>query len=72
VERVERRDATTATKLFAHAALRPTTFGKAYTATRQQHTTWSEYYRQVSAALGKEAQLICLAMHALRFSLVST
>jgi hypothetical protein len=47
-------------KLFAHAALRPTTFGKAdvYNATRQHHTTWSEYYRQVSAALGKAAQLI--------------
>jgi nucleoside-diphosphate-sugar epimerase len=45
-------------KLFAHAALRPATFGNAYNATRQQHTTWSEYYRQVSAALGKKPQLI--------------
>jgi nucleoside-diphosphate-sugar epimerase len=45
-------------KLFAYAALRAATFGKAYNATRQQHTTWSEYYRQVSAALGKHAQLI--------------
>ena len=45
-------------KLFAHAALRPATYGQAYNATRQQHTTWSQYYRQVSAALGKEAHLI--------------
>jgi nucleoside-diphosphate-sugar epimerase len=45
-------------KLFAYAALRPSTYGKAYNATRQQHTTWSQYYRQVSAALEREAQLI--------------
>ncbi len=45
-------------KLFAHAALRPATYGKAYNATRPQHTTWTQYYRQVSAALGKEAKLI--------------
>ncbi len=45
-------------KLFAHAALRPATYGQAYNATRPQHTTWSQYYRQVAAALGKEAKLI--------------
>jgi nucleoside-diphosphate-sugar epimerase len=45
-------------KLFAYAALRPSTYGKAYNATRPQHTTWSQYYRQVSAALGKETELI--------------
>jgi nucleoside-diphosphate-sugar epimerase len=45
-------------KLFAYAALRPSTYGKAYNATRQQHTTWSQYYRQVSAALEREAKLI--------------
>ncbi len=45
-------------KLFAHAALSPVTYGKSYNATRPQHTSWSEYYRQVSAALGKPAKLI--------------
>ena len=45
-------------KLFAYAALNPATYGKSYNATRPQHTTWSDYYRQVSAALGKEAKVI--------------
>ena len=45
-------------KLFAHAALNPATYGNAYNATRPHHTTWSEYYRLASAALGREAKLI--------------
>jgi nucleoside-diphosphate-sugar epimerase len=45
-------------KLFAHAAGNPVTFGKAYNATRPEHTTWHQYYQQVSAALGREARLI--------------
>ena len=44
---------TTCGKLFAHAAGNPATFGKSYNATRPQHTTWTEYYRQAAAALGK-------------------
>ncbi len=45
-------------KLFAHAALNPVTFGQSYNATRDQHLTWREYYRQSAAALGKPAKLI--------------
>ena len=45
-------------KLFAHAAGNPGTFGKAYNATRSEHTTWSEYYRQAAAALGRTPELI--------------
>ena len=45
-------------KLFAYAALHPVTYGKAYNATRPQHTTWSQYYAGVSAALGKSPELI--------------
>ncbi len=45
-------------KLFAHAAGNPATFGKSYNATRPQHTTWTEYYRQAAAALGRTPELI--------------
>jgi nucleoside-diphosphate-sugar epimerase len=45
-------------KLFAHAAMNPKTYGQSYNATRDTHLTWREHYRQVSAALGKEARLI--------------
>lgn len=45
-------------KLFAHAALNPKTYGQAYNATRPQHLTWRDYYREVAAALGRTAHLI--------------
>lgn len=45
-------------KLFAYAALNPKTYGQTYNATRDIHLTWQEYYRQVSAALGRQARLI--------------
>ena len=45
-------------KLFAHAAGNPATYGRAYNATRPQHTTWSQYYHQVSAALGRVPKLV--------------
>jgi nucleoside-diphosphate-sugar epimerase len=45
-------------KLFAHAALSPTTFGKSYNATRQEVFTWRDYYRDAAAALGKRAKVI--------------
>ena len=45
-------------KLFAYAAGNPATYGKCYNATRPQHTAWSDYYRQVSVALGKSPALI--------------
>ena len=47
-------------KLFAYGALNSATYGQAYNATRPQHTTWREYYRQVGCALGKEPQLLFL------------
>ncbi len=47
-------------KLFAYAAHNPVTYGKAYNATRPQHTTWSEYYRLASAPLGRAPNLICM------------
>ncbi len=45
-------------KFFAYAAMNPKTFGQSYNATRLQHTTWREYYRQVATVLDKPAQLI--------------
>jgi nucleoside-diphosphate-sugar epimerase len=45
-------------KLFAYAALNSATYGKAYNATRPQHTTWSDYYRQAAVALGKTPKLL--------------
>jgi len=45
-------------KLFAGAVLNPKTFGQAYNATRQTVLTWRDYYREVAAALGREAQLL--------------
>jgi nucleoside-diphosphate-sugar epimerase len=44
-------------KLFAYGALNPKTYGQSYNATRDQHTTWQEYYRQIASALGKPAQI---------------
>jgi nucleoside-diphosphate-sugar epimerase len=45
-------------KLFAYAAMNPKTFGQSYNATRSEHLTWRDYYRQVAAALDRSAQLI--------------
>jgi nucleoside-diphosphate-sugar epimerase len=45
-------------KLFAYAAMNPKTFGQSYNATRQQHTTWREYYKLVAQAIGKPAKLL--------------
>jgi nucleoside-diphosphate-sugar epimerase len=50
-------------KLFAYAALNPKTFGQSYNATRDEITTWSDYYAQVSAALGKTPQLLFMPAH---------
>jgi nucleoside-diphosphate-sugar epimerase len=45
-------------RLFAYAALNPKTFGQSYNATCRTVVSWREYYRQASAALGKQASLI--------------
>ena len=45
-------------KLFAHAALNSKTYGQAYNATRSQHLTWRDYYREVAASMGRTARLI--------------
>lgn len=45
-------------KLFAYAAMNARTFGQSYNATRDEHTTWREYYSTVSAALGAKARLL--------------
>lgn len=45
-------------KAFAYAAGNPKTYGQAYNATRDQHLTWREQYRQIAAALGKSPKLI--------------
>ncbi len=45
-------------KLFAYAALNPATYGQAYNATRPEHTTWREYYRQVASVLDQPARLV--------------
>ncbi len=45
-------------RLFAHAALRPKTYGEAYNATRDEVVTWREYYRRAARALGTTAQLV--------------
>lgn len=45
-------------KLFAYAAQNSRTFGHAYNATRDEHLTWSEYYRQISRVIGKPARVI--------------
>ncbi len=47
-------------KLFAYAALNEKTYGQAYNATRDEHLTWQEYYRQVGAGLGKQPRVIFL------------
>ena len=44
--------------MFAYAALNSKTYGQAYNATRDVTLTWRDYYREVSAALGKTAQLV--------------
>jgi nucleoside-diphosphate-sugar epimerase len=45
-------------KLFAYAALNPKTYGQCYNATRAEHNTWKEYFRQVAEALECQAKLI--------------
>jgi nucleoside-diphosphate-sugar epimerase len=45
-------------KLFAHAAMNPKTFGQSYNATRDEHLTWRDYYRQAAQSLGNPARLI--------------
>jgi nucleoside-diphosphate-sugar epimerase len=45
-------------KLFAYAALNPSTYGQAYNATRDEVFTWRDYYRQAAAALDTRARLI--------------
>jgi nucleoside-diphosphate-sugar epimerase len=44
--------------LFAHAALNPATYNRAYNATGDDVFTWREYYRRVARALDAEAKLI--------------
>jgi nucleoside-diphosphate-sugar epimerase len=45
-------------KLFAHAALNPKTYGQAYNATRSQHLSWRDYYREVAESMGRTARLL--------------
>ncbi|MFT3786368.1 MAG: NAD-dependent epimerase/dehydratase family protein [Tepidisphaeraceae bacterium] len=45
-------------KLFAHAGLRPVTYGKSYNATTQRVFTWRDFYREAAAALGTQAKLL--------------
>ena len=45
-------------KLFAYAAMNPVSYGQSYNATREPHTTWREYYRQIAEVLGQPARLI--------------
>lgn len=45
-------------KMFAHAALNPKTYGEAYNVTRDEVFTWRDYYRIAAAALGTHARLV--------------
>jgi nucleoside-diphosphate-sugar epimerase len=45
-------------KLFAYAALNPTTYGEAYNATRDEIFTWRAWYREIARALGARARLV--------------
>jgi nucleoside-diphosphate-sugar epimerase len=45
-------------KLFAYAAGNSKTYGQSYNATHDHHVTWRDYYKQVAAAIGREAQLL--------------
>lgn len=45
-------------KLFAGAVGNEKTFGQSYNATRQEIFTWTDYFREGAAALGKTANLI--------------
>jgi nucleoside-diphosphate-sugar epimerase len=45
-------------KLFAYAAMNPKCYGQAYNATRDQNITWRDYFRDVSAALGRKANVL--------------
>jgi nucleoside-diphosphate-sugar epimerase len=45
-------------KFFAYAAMNSKTFGQSYNATRADHTTWRDYYRQVAEVLGQPAKLL--------------
>ena len=47
-------------KLFAYAAMRETTFGRAYNATTERVFTWRDYYREAAQSLGKPAKLLFL------------
>jgi nucleoside-diphosphate-sugar epimerase len=47
-------------KLFAHACLRPKTYGEDYNATRDEVMSWREYYQEVALALGKAATILSL------------
>jgi nucleoside-diphosphate-sugar epimerase len=45
-------------KLFAYAAMNPKAFGQSYNATRDEHFTWRDLYRQTAEAIGKPAHVI--------------
>jgi nucleoside-diphosphate-sugar epimerase len=45
-------------KLFAYGALNPKTYGQSYNATRAEHTTWRDFFKQVAEALDRQANLI--------------
>ena len=47
-------------KLFAYAAMREVTFGKAYNATTERIFTWRDYYREAASSLGLPAKLLFL------------
>jgi nucleoside-diphosphate-sugar epimerase len=47
-------------KLFAYAAMNPTTYGQCYNATREENFTWRDFYRDAAAAaaIGKAADVL--------------
>jgi nucleoside-diphosphate-sugar epimerase len=64
-------------KLFAYAALNPSTYGQAYNATGDEVVTWREYHRRAARALDSRARLVyapaawLLARHPERFGLLA-
>jgi nucleoside-diphosphate-sugar epimerase len=45
-------------KLFAYAAMNPTTFGQAYNATRDEIFTWQDLIRETAAAIGQSPKVL--------------
>jgi nucleoside-diphosphate-sugar epimerase len=45
-------------KLFAYGALNPKTYGQSYNATRDEHLTWRDIYKQTAEVIGQPAKVI--------------